>query len=292
MESCTNTNKQNVKQCNNTGSRHTARKWVYWMNQRTKSGVVVVVCALLFPQIAAAEMGMMYMSDPRNIKGANMAMHHLHIVMNHGMAMATEGVSMVITAQASVGSEIDSVALRHGEQMVNKGKSSIQNILKSQTMRKLHLSEHEGDALMLYTHKLGVAMQAFIQLSRAMVKTSDRDKDALILSQIRLMLTRALKLSVEGSSLVMFGQMDMVRGTDKTAIKHGRSMMALAHALWRDAAQGKAMETLHPHGADTNASMKYTHRYASAAKKVMDMLDDMSKVIAAKNDFRSSYNSY
>jgi len=278
--------RQNCKQLNNTGSGRIAKKWVAGINHRIRFGVFVLACVLL-PQMAAAHMGMMYMSDPRNIKGADMAMHHMHIVMNHGMAMVAEGTNMVMTAQMSMNSETDAVDFRYGEKLIDNGKSSIQKMLSSQTMKKLHLSEHEHDALMLYTHKLGDAMQTVIQLSEAMAKATNRGKDdMMILSRIRLMLNRALKLSVEGSNMVMFGQMDMVRGTDRPAIKHGRGMMSLAHALWRDAVHVQAMKTLHVRGVEN------TQRYASAVKKVMDMLDEMSKVKAVNTNFRSSYNRY
>jgi len=263
------------------------------MNQRISLGMFVLACAML-PQMAAAGMGMMHMSSPGNIKGADMAMHHIHIVMNHGMEMVAEGKNMLMTAQMGMSPETDAVNLRYGEKMIDNGKSLIQTILSSQTMKKLHLSEHEGDTLMVYTHKLGDAMQAVIQLSGKMTKTEalGRGEDGMILSHVHLMVNRALMLSLQGSNLAMFGQMDMVRGSDRIAVKHGRDMMSLAHALWQEAMQSKGMKTLYDRGVDRNASMEYIHRYANAAKKVMDMLDGMSKVKVAKTSFRSGYNRY
>jgi hypothetical protein len=82
-------------------------------------------------------------------------------------------------------------------------------------------------------------------------------------------------MALQGSNLVMIGQMEMVPGLDDVAIDHGRTMMKNARSSWNDMMSGDIMIKMHAGGTGPSDDpvMKYTHELAEAHSKVMDMLD-------------------
>ncbi len=89
-----------------------------------------------------------------------------------------------------------------------------------------------------------------------------------------LELNHALGMALQGSNLVMLGQMGMVPGIDEMTVNHGKMMMKNARSLWTEMIEGKAMMDMHDQGAGMmNPMMAYTHQLGEAQLKVMDTLD-------------------
>ena len=89
------------------------------------------------------------------------------------------------------------------------------------------------------------------------------------------MLNHALGMALQGSNLIMIGQMEMVPGLDDLTVDHGKMMLKDARSMWNETMSGDTMMKMH--GAGTTPGddpmMKYTHQLAEAQLKVIDMLD-------------------
>ena len=89
------------------------------------------------------------------------------------------------------------------------------------------------------------------------------------------MLNHSLGMALQGSNLVMLGQMKMDPGLDSVSIDHGRSMLKNARAMWNETMSGDSMMKMHSSGVSPadDPTMKYTHQLAEADLKVIDMLE-------------------
>ncbi len=89
------------------------------------------------------------------------------------------------------------------------------------------------------------------------------------------MLNHAFGMALQGSNLVMIGQMDMAPGLDSLTVDHGRMMLKNARAMWNETMSGDSMMQMHASGMSPadDPAMKYTHELAEAQLKVIDMID-------------------
>jgi hypothetical protein len=89
------------------------------------------------------------------------------------------------------------------------------------------------------------------------------------------MLNHALAMALQGSNLVMIGQMEMAPGLDKLSIDHGNKMIKNGRATWNTMMSGDTMMKMHSAGKspDNDPTMKYTHELAEAQLKVIDLLE-------------------
>jgi len=96
------------------------------------------------------------------------------------------------------------------------------------------------------------------------------------------MLNHSLGMALQGSNLVMLGQMNMVPGLDDTTIEHGKMMLENARTIWNETMSGDTMMKMHGAGSTPgdNPTMKYTHQLAEAQLKVIDILDKHADMTA------------
>lgn len=89
------------------------------------------------------------------------------------------------------------------------------------------------------------------------------------------MLNHSLGMALQGSNLVMLGQMNMDPGLDAMTIDHGRMMLKDARAMWNETMSDDSMMKMHSSGMSPadDPGMKYTHQLAEAQLKVIDMLE-------------------
>jgi len=89
------------------------------------------------------------------------------------------------------------------------------------------------------------------------------------------MLNHALGMALQGSNLIMLGQMEMVPGLDNITVDHGKMMLKDARSMWNETMSGDTMMKMHGSGTTPadDPAMKYTHQLAEAQLKVIDMLD-------------------
>jgi hypothetical protein len=101
--------------------------------------------------------------------------------------------------------------------------------------------------------------------------------DALVLHQQHMMLNQALVGALEGSNVVMLGQMGMSLGIDDISLETGKKQLMNAHQTWNELMSGQIMSKMHAPGMTPAEAglMRYSHRLAKAQLKVMDVLYDM-----------------
>ncbi len=207
---------------------------------------------------------------------ANMDMHHMHIMMDHGLSMVTEGSNLVMLADMKMVPSLDELTLEHGRHMIADGKELIEHTMKGEEMKSLHTAGHANDPLMKYTHELGNAMIEYVNSVGDMSMKGEMSGDMMAMHHMHILINHAVDMAAEGSNLIMLGQMGMATGVDKGSIEHGKMMISDADKLLNEVMKGKAMQEMHEKGIKMNNDMMaYTHKVGGAAKKVIDLLSNM-----------------
>ena len=88
----------------------------------------LLVCAVLLSFVVVGSAMGKEMHHMHKGKAA-MEMHHLHILMTHGMSMIAEGSNMAMLAQMKMAPGVDQDMLQHGQLMMKEGKELITNAL-------------------------------------------------------------------------------------------------------------------------------------------------------------------
>ena len=102
----------------------------------------------------------------------SMSLHHMHLMINHAMSMATQGASMIMVGQMGMAKGVDSDSISHGKQMISNAKAMVDKTLGGEEMKAIHAEGGEASKgeLMGITHKLGDAAKAYIAQLEAMAK--------------------------------------------------------------------------------------------------------------------------
>lgn len=234
-----------------------------------KKGIFAALMAVAF-MLTIGLFGTAYGED------ASMDMHHMHMLMNHGLEMVAEGSNLVMLAEMKMTAALDPMTLEHGRQMIKDGKEVIEHALKGPEMMSLHKAGHGDDPLMKYTHELGNAELAVVDLLENMKMEGPMTDDMMTMHHMHIMINHALEMAAQGSNMVMLGQMGM-SNEDKYSIEHGKMMLADASSLLKEVMGGKAMMDMHAKGITVgNEMMAGTHKIGNAAKTVIDLLDKMA----------------
>ena len=238
-------------------------------------GAFVLMFALsfvMFRSASAEEMKHMHHG-----KNADMEMHHMHILMNHGLEMVTEGANLVMLAEMKMAPSLDHLTLEHGHHMITDGKELIDHTLSGHEMKSMHKAGHGDDPLMKYTHELGHAMMDYANIVDNM-SMGDMSGDMMTMHHMHILINHAVDMAAEGSDLAMLGHMGMANGIDKESIEHGKMMKSDADKLLTEVMEGKAMTEMHKKGVKMdNEMMAETHKLGAAARKIIDLLSDMPK---------------
>jgi hypothetical protein len=239
--------------------------------------VVFVLFSLIFSNVYAEEKKHSHGND------ASMAMHHLHMLMNHGLEMVAEGSNMVMLAEMKMASSVDPMTLEHGRHMIKSGNEVIEHALKGPEMQAMHKAGHGDAPLMKYTHDLGEAMMMVANMLEKMSMEGPMSGDMMTMHHMHIMMNHALEMAAQGSNMVMLGQMGMAKDVDKYSVEHGKMMLSDASSMLKEVMEGKAMQEMHQKGVrGDNAMMAETHKIGDAAKKVIDLLDKMTSAGSTK----------
>jgi hypothetical protein len=194
--------------------------------------------------------------------GHGMAMHHQHIMLNHALGMALAGSNLVMLGEMGMAKGVDKISVDHGKMMMKNGRDIWNKLMSGDTMMKMHAggTTPSDDPMMKYTH----------QMSEAQLKVMDHE-----------MLNHALKMALEGSNIIMLGQMGMAKGVDEISVEHGKMMMRHANSFFNEIMSGETMTGMHSEGTtpEKDKSMGYTHKLAEAQMKVMNLLKMMPSVM-------------
>jgi uncharacterized protein YjlB len=209
--------------------------------------------------------------------GAHMQMHHLHMLMNHGLAMVMEGANLVMLGEMKMTPAVDPMTIEHGRHMMKSGKAVIERVLSGKEMEGLHKAGHKDDPLMKYTHELGEAMLKVTASLEKMSMEGVAPADMMTMHHMHVMTNHALGMAAEGSNLIMLGQMGMAKDIDAYTIEHGKEMLSNARSMMTEVMEGKAMKDMHAAGVDMkNPMMAETHKIGETSMKIIDMLSRMS----------------
>lgn len=223
------------------------------------------------------------MKDMNDMKGMNtmnmdMDMHHMHVMMDHGLSMVAEGSNLVMLADMKMAPSLDPMTLEHGRHMITEGKELIQHEMSGQEMKSMHMAGHGNDPLMKYTHELGNAMMDYVNIVDSMGMKGEMSGDMMTMHHMHILINHAVDMAAEGANLVMLGQMHMAKGVDKGSVEHGKMMLSDADKLLDEVMKSKAMQEMHEKGIKmNNEMMAYTHKLDGAAKKIVDILSGMPK---------------
>jgi hypothetical protein len=211
--------------------------------------------------------------------GHGMAMHHQHAMLNHALGMTIEGSNMIMLGQMGMAGGIDKVSIDHGKMMMKNGRTLWDELMSGDTMMKMHSAgaSPTEDSMMNFTHEFASAQLKVIDLLKQM---SAADQGMAMHHQ-HMMLNHALKMALEGSNLVMLGQMGMAPGIDAVSVEHGKHMLKNANKLFHETMSGSAMMDMHSEGVspEKDKHMAYTHKIAEAYMKVINMLKMMPSVM-------------
>jgi len=85
-----------------------------------------------------------------------MDMHHMHLMINHAMAMAAEGANLVMLGDMKMAGDLDKYTVDHGRMMLKDAKATLAGVTDSKSMASMHKAGKgpKDDPMMAETHKL------------------------------------------------------------------------------------------------------------------------------------------
>ena len=94
-----------------------------------------------------------------------MAMHHMHIMINHALEMAAQGSNMVMLGQMGMSKDVDKYSMEHGKMMLSDARAVLTEVMEGKAMTGMHeKGVTGGNAMMADTHKIGDAAKTVIGL--------------------------------------------------------------------------------------------------------------------------------
>ena len=142
-------------------------------------------------------------------------LHHLHMLMNHALQMATQGADMNLQG------------IEHGPAMLAKSSELLKRAMSGPEMARMHKYGSGNKPLMKMTQELADKASTLIQAMKA-ISTKSADKNAI------RMLNHAVEVAATGSSLIMLGQQGMAGDIDAVMVNHGQLMLGEASGLLHD----------------------------------------------------------
>jgi hypothetical protein len=209
--------------------------------------------------------------------GAEMKMHHIHIMMNHGLKMVTEWSNMVMFSDMKMAPGVDKTAHNHGHSMIEKRKAVINRTLNSPEMMSMIKGEHVEFPMMQDTHTLGNHMLKVTGMLEEMSKAGPIKPDMMAMHHHHIMINHALGMALQGSNMKMLGDISMAGSADNFSLEHGKIMMKNARALLTGVMEDKTMMDMHKGemSPEKDPMMMKTHILTESAMKIMDELSKM-----------------
>jgi plasmid stability protein len=95
-----------------------------------------------------------------------MAMHHMHIMINHALEMAAQGSNMVMLGQMGMSKDVDKYAIEHGKMMLSDARAVLTEVMTGKAMTGMHEKGvvTGGNPMMADTHKIGDAAKNVVDL--------------------------------------------------------------------------------------------------------------------------------
>ena len=250
------------------------------MNKAMKKGLMpsmLIVLLILF----LLSTGIVLAGQNQKTNEEAMALHHLQMAyLNHGLAMAVSGSNVAMLAELSRTPEVDPVLEKHGMSALQRGQELIQRGMTGPEMKKLHkrYRQKESPQTMTYVHSLGKAMLAYVELLGNMDAPRPLEPEHIrALHHMHMGLNHALGSAVQGSNLILLGEMGMEPTEDIEDIKDGKLMIANARTLWTYLLEGPPMKQLmqivliKEERTEETEVMARTHSIGKAGEKILNL---------------------
>ncbi|NWF37738.1 hypothetical protein F3F96_01100 [Mariprofundus sp. NF] len=174
----------------------------------------LVLCFSLL-SFTACEFDRHEMHQARQNLSYTTKLHHLHMLMNHSLQMATQGADMNLQG------------IEHGPAMLVKSSELLKRAMSGPEMARMHKYGSGNKPLMKMTQELADKASVLIEAMKA-ISTKSEDKNAI------RMLNHAVEVAATGSSLIMLGQQGMAGDIDAVMVNHGQLMLGEASGLLHD----------------------------------------------------------
>ncbi|MDN5869485.1 MAG: hypothetical protein L0H73_02000 [Nitrococcus sp.] len=111
-----------------------------------------------------------------NHSDRDMAMHHMHMMINHAVEMAAAGSDLIMLGQMGMTEDVDRLSINHGKMMIQNARSLMEKIMEGKAMKSLHKEGVTPTASdeMGYTHQLFESASSYIDTLSRMFRTSPR----------------------------------------------------------------------------------------------------------------------
>jgi len=208
---------------------------------------------------------------------AEMEMHHLHILLNHGITMVTEGSNLVMLAGMGAAPSLDRPTLRHGQMMIANGRELILRSLDGPEMASHSKGVHMASPHVRYTRELGEAMLAYMKHLEKLDVDRMSSRRTMTLQRVNVILNHALEMASEGASMIMLARMGMAGGVDRLSLEHGERIVSHARHLYREAMDSDAMKNLRESGVtrETAPMINLTRELAEDVSRIIELLARM-----------------
>jgi hypothetical protein len=105
-----------------------------------------------------------------------MAMHHMHMMINHAVQMAADGANLIMLGQMGMAADIDKLTTDHGKTMLSDGRSMVNEMMESKGMKEMHAkgTTPEKSPMMGMSHKQAEAAMKVIDLLSKMPAVSSK----------------------------------------------------------------------------------------------------------------------
>jgi len=208
---------------------------------------------------------------------AEMEMHHLHILLNHGIAMVTEGSNLVMLAGMGAAPALDRPTLRHGQMMIANGRELIRRSIEGPEMASLSKSGHAASPLVRYSRELGEAMLAYLKHLEKLDVDRMSSRQTMTLQRMIVILNHVLEMASEGASMIMLARMGMAGEVDRFSLGHGEKIISHARQLYRETMDGEVMKNLREFGVtrETGPMITLTRDLAEDVSKLIELLARM-----------------
>jgi hypothetical protein len=106
-----------------------------------------------------------------------MAMHHMHIMINHALEMAAQGANLVMLGHMGMAAPIDKMTVDHGKEMLADAKSMVSDMMGSKEMMEMMKEKGmtvEKSPMMAMTHQHAEAAMKVIDLLSNMPSASSK----------------------------------------------------------------------------------------------------------------------
>lgn len=92
----------------------------------------------------------------------DMTLHHMHMALNHALAMAAEGSNLIMLGQMGMSPTVDASSIKHGKAMIGEAQTLWNNVIDGKAMKDMMGSEETP--AMAETHELAKAGMQVIDL--------------------------------------------------------------------------------------------------------------------------------